>query len=278
MLKQRIITAVCLVVVLLAALFFLPFYFFAGFIALVLLVAAWEWANLSGFEQPVQRIIYTAVFAVIVLVIGIYIGFFSELNIDHIRSILLVAGLWWSVALLWVQGYPASAVLWGSCWLRALMGFFTLVPSGIALVFLHSLPQGYWFILLLVLVVSTADTGAYFSGRAFGRRKLAKHVSPGKSWEGVWGGLIACVLLALGVAMSTDISTLLLVLAVILPTAMVSVLGDLLESMLKRHRGIKDSGYILPGHGGVLDRIDGLTAAAPVFALAIILSGWQLPL
>ena len=280
MLKKRIITAVCLLVIFLTALFLLPIHFFAAFVALALLAGAWEWANLSGFETRSQRVIYSACFAGLMLGVGAYLGFFTDFSfdLDKTRSVFLAAGLWWAVALLWVQGYPASAVLWGNRWIRVLIGFLTLVPSGVALVFLYGLPQGHWLILLLVVVVATADTGAYFSGRAFGRRKLAKNVSPGKSWEGVWGGLVSCALLALVVAAITDFSAWLVLLAITLPTAMVSVLGDLLESMLKRHRGIKDSGRILPGHGGVLDRIDGLTAAAPIFSLAIILSGWQLSL
>jgi phosphatidate cytidylyltransferase len=122
-----------------------------------------------------------------------------------------------------------------------------------------------------VLLVAAADIGAYFAGRRFGRRKLAPTVSPGKSWEGVVGGLAAVSLLAAIFALLRDVS-LVLVLALALPAALASVVGDLLESMLKRFRGIKDSGSILPGHGGVLDRIDGLVAAVPVFTLAIIIA------
>ena len=278
MLKKRIITAVCIFAVFLISLFSLPEVYFDIFIGIVLLVCAWEWANLSGFQPYKQRIIYCVLFGALMLSLVPYLDMFTgeQLDQEKAKSIFLLSGLWWTVALLWVQGYPSSAVLWGNRWLRAAIGMLVLIPSGLSLVFLYQQPQGVWLIILVVAIVATADIGAYFSGRAFGRHKLAKNVSPGKSWEGVWGGLLCCAILALGVAAFTDFSVWLTVLAIVLPTAMVSVLGDLLESMIKRHRGIKDSGRILPGHGGVMDRIDGLTAAAPIFSLAIILSGWQL--
>jgi phosphatidate cytidylyltransferase len=128
-------------------------------------------------------------------------------------------------------------------------------------------------ILLIVAVVASADIGGYFTGRAWGKHKLKPAVSPGKTWEGFAGGVAANILLALVLWQVTG-SNLVILLAIILPTSLVSVLGDLLESMVKRHRGIKDSGALLPGHGGVLDRVDSLTAAAPVFALALLASGW----
>lgn len=279
MLKQRIITAICIFALFLATLLAASPFVFSAFVGLVLLVSAWEWSNLSGFQRYWQRALYMLLFLGLLVSVSFYLGIMSDTAIDQdkARSVFLMSGLWWAIALLWVQGYPSSAVLWGATWVRGLIGLLVLIPAGISLVYLHHQPQGHWLILLVVLVVATADIGAYFSGRAFGRRKLAKNVSPGKSWEGVWGGLVGCVILALVVAAVADWSAWMVLLGIIIPTALVSVLGDLLESMVKRHRGLKDSGYILPGHGGVMDRIDGLTAAAPIFALAIILSGWQLP-
>ena len=145
-----------------------------------------------------------------------------------------------------------------------------------ALLYLHSLVNGNWLILLVVITVATADTGAYFFGKIFGKHPLAATISPGKSWEGFWGGLFACTLLALLVAWVVDFSQWMQLLAIISFVALASVIGDLVESMVKRHRGVKDSGSILPGHGGVLDRIDGLTAAVPVFALAVMSSNWNI--
>lgn len=283
MLKQRILTAICLVVLFLFSLFWLPSLWFSLFAATFLLVATWEWTHLSGVTQVIQKIIYCLIALAIVLGLGVYLDLFSNALPDEtfvtekILPVFVATSTWWAIALLWVQGYPSSAVLWGSRWVRAGMGLFVLVPSALALLFLQKQPHGVWLILMVVGVVATADIGAYFFGRQFGRRKLAKEVSPGKSWEGVLGGLLTCGCLSLGVALVVDVQSWFILLMIVLPTALVSVLGDLLESMVKRHCGVKDSGKILPGHGGVLDRLDGFTAALPIFVLALILSGWQLP-
>jgi phosphatidate cytidylyltransferase len=152
------------------------------------------------------------------------------------------------------------------------MGLAVLLPTAIALVYLRKLDGGEGLILLLILVVATADVGGYFVGRAFGKHKLALAVSPGKTWEGAAGGMVANLALVALLSYCFALDAVLLA-CVIIPTSMVSVLGDLLESMLKRHAGYKDSGRVLPGHGGVLDRVDGITAAAPIFALALLSTG-----
>jgi phosphatidate cytidylyltransferase len=146
-----------------------------------------------------------------------------------------------------------------------------LISSWFALVELKRLDQGGVLILLLLLLVWASDIGAYISGKAWGRNKLAPNVSPGKTREGLWGGLLCCVLVGAVYGLARELPLLQLVYLVVLSlcTGLASVLGDLFESMLKRHQGIKDSGCMLPGHGGVLDRIDSLTAAAPVFVLGI---------
>jgi phosphatidate cytidylyltransferase len=152
-------------------------------------------------------------------------------------------------------------------------GVLALAPCWAALVLLHnSDPSGPGIVLFLLVLVSAADTGAYFAGHRFGRRKLAPNVSPGKTVEGVWGGLGAAALAALLGALVLRIQGLQLLpfLLLCLITVLASVLGDLFESMMKRQHGVKDSGQLLPGHGGLLDRIDSLTAAAPVFGLGMI--------
>jgi len=133
-------------------------------------------------------------------------------------------------------------------------------------------------IFFVVLIVALADIGAYFSGRKFGKHKLASNVSPKKTWEGLFGGVATNILLVvvLGVFLKLDSDQWLILLGLVMITVLASVLGDLLESMIKRHRGIKDSGNILPGHGGILDRLDSLTAALPVFTLVFIYSNFQL--
>lgn len=278
MLKQRVITASLMVALFLCSLFLLSTEGFVVFVSLAVLVSAWEWSNLSSVNNKSLRILYCGITLALMFLLGTYTHVLDSAAINEVsvKNILVITGTWWAVALLWVQGYPTSSVLWGSSWVKAAMGWLVLVPSWLALIYLYQTNQGPWLILLVVSVVIAADTGAYFFGRAFGKRKLAADVSPGKSWEGVIGGVICCLLLSFILALSTDLNDWPTILLIVIPTALVSVLGDLFESMMKRHRGIKDSGTILPGHGGVLDRLDSLTAAAPVFALAIVLTGWSL--
>lgn len=275
MLKQRIITALILAAVFLAALFYLPIALFCVFIALVVLVGAWEWANLAGWSAAWQRFGYVAVIALVMILVAAYLGLWSGNDggdVEAYRSLILLGCGWWALALLLVQGYPSSAILWGTTAVRLLMGVMVLIPTWIALVFVRAQPEGAWLVLLIVAVVACADIGGYFAGRRWGKHKLKPAVSPGKTWEGFIGGVVANLVLALVLWLVTA-NTLVILVALILPTSLFSVLGDLLESMVKRHRGIKDSSALLPGHGGVLDRVDSLTAAAPVFALALMASG-----
>jgi phosphatidate cytidylyltransferase len=275
MLKQRVITALVLTAIFLSALFYLPVQGFALFAAAVVLIGAWEWSNLSGYPRVWQRSLYVVLVGVLLWLCAHWVGVFAQQpETDAYRSLLLIGCGWWAFALLLVQGYPSSAILWGAAPLRALMGLLVLVPTWVAFSFVRSQDNGAWLILLIVAVVAFADIGGYFAGRAFGKHKLKPAVSPGKTWEGFLGGVLANLVLSLVLWLVLG-GNYWGYLAIILPTSLVSVLGDLLESMVKRHRGIKDSGVILPGHGGVLDRVDSLTAAAPAFALALLASGWM---
>ncbi len=275
MLKQRVITALVLAAIFLGALFYFPINGFAFFSALVVLIAAWEWSNLAGYSRVWQRCLYISLNALLMLGCAYLLGLFAQVPaIDSYRYVLLLGCGWWAFALLLVQGYPSSALLWGAPPLRALMGLLVLVPTWVAFTFVRAQDNGAWLLLLIVAVVACADIGGYFAGRRWGKHKLKPAVSPGKTWEGFLGGVAANLLLSLVLWLVIG-GNYLGYLAIILPTSLVSVLGDLFESMVKRHRGIKDSGVILPGHGGVLDRLDSLTAAAPVFALALLASGWM---
>lgn len=275
MLKQRVITALVLAAVFLSVLFYLPVPLFPAFVATIVLISAWEWANLCGFTSRSGRFFYVVLQALVIGGAAYSVGalpFASDgaaRGPIHYRPLFIAACTWWAIALLWVQGYPSSAILWRHPWVRAAMGFFVLVPTWAALSFVRMQEQGAWLVLMIVAVVAAADIGGYFIGRRFGRHKLAPNVSPGKTWEGFLGGVIANIFLALAIWWLTG-HAFLAIAALVLPASLVSVLGDLLESMIKRERGIKDSSALLPGHGGVLDRVDGITAAAPVFALALI--------
>ncbi|MGO1692536.1 MAG: phosphatidate cytidylyltransferase [Marinobacter sp.] len=273
MLKTRIITALILAPIAIGGVFFLPPMGFALFTAAIITLGAWEWANMSGLEQQPGRMGYAALIAVIL---------YGLIDVSAV-AVLWLALLWWVVCFVLVRSYPAGSERWGSVPARALMGVLVLVPAWIGLNHLRT--GGFQFgdtdnnllvILYVFCVVWVADIGAYFAGRAFGKAKLAPRVSPGKSWAGVWGGLAAVGAFALvaSALVSASAAEAALLVAASLVTGLVSVLGDLLESMLKRFRGIKDSSRLLPGHGGIMDRIDSLTAAAPVFALIITQLGW----
>lgn len=279
MLRQRITTGIAIAVVFFVALFLLSPTGFSLAIACLVGYGAWEWSNLSGFSCLLRRLSYVCLVLIVLSLSAFLIDFpaVSALDFNAGQTILAYTVPWWAIALLWVQGYPSSAILWGSRWMRAIMGLLVLVPTWVAAVMLIHLDQGPWLVCLVVVLVATADIGAYFSGRRFGRHSLSPHVSPKKTWEGLFGGVLANVpiVIAIGVGFGLDFGHWLLLGFAVLATVLSSVLGDLLESMVKRHRGIKDSGNILPGHGGLLDRIDSLTAALPVFALISASSnGW----
>jgi len=273
LLRQRVVTAVALAAVFLAALFGLQPQWFALFAGGAILLGFREWAVLSSLSR-IPGLVYMTVAATVMAALFWYLGFaLQQPVLDLLQPTFLVACVWWAVALLWVQGYPSSAVLWGNAAVRMVMGFLVLLPPWLALSWLVTLEGGRWLVVLVILAVACADIGAYFFGRAFGRHKLAPAVSPGKTLEGLAGGLVTVLLVISAViALSPSQRSLWLewVLVIVL-TVLTAVLGDLLESMIKRHRGVKDSGTLLPGHGGLLDRIDSLTAALPVFTLMYIL-------
>nr|WP_284048038.1 phosphatidate cytidylyltransferase [Marinobacter sp. ATCH36] len=278
-LKTRIITALVLAPLAIGGIFFLPPLGFALFTGAIVTIGAWEWANMSGMVAPAARVAYALVVAGVLYGLWVLVG---PLNVPAV-SVLWLAVFWWVLCFLLVRSYPDGSERWGSVPARAIMGLLVLVPAWVGLN--HIRTGGFQFgdsennllvILYVFCVVWVADIGAYFAGRAFGKAKLAPRVSPGKSWAGVWGGLVAVAVFALIIATlasATALQSLLLVIASLV-TGAVSVLGDLLESMLKRFRGIKDSSQLLPGHGGIMDRIDSLTAAIPVFALIITMLGW----
>lgn len=270
-LARRFVAALVLLPVVSMAVTWLPSPCFAAGAAVFLAVACWEWAGLSEWRSPARRATYVALGAVLPLSL---FGLGREYS--PLLALCMVGAAWWVVALRWVlhaqQGRPAAAL--GVPWLHWLCGWLTLVPAWSALVYLHERNgEGRWWVLLLLVLVWSADIGAYFSGRRFGRRRLASRVSPGKSWEGVLGGAAACLLIgiALTLYLGGDFASPWVFPVLCVGVAVLGVLGDLFESLLKRRAGTKDSGTLIPGHGGVLDRIDSLSAAAPCFTLGIVL-------
>lgn len=266
MLKYRILTALILVPLVLAILFFTPPLGFCLALSVLTLGAAWEWSNLMGLQKISHRIFYLAV---------VFVALFNSLYIQTF-IILSTAFVWWLFAAVLVIAYPRYHRAWSQGVLvRGAMGLFVLIPSWAALSYIRSQNEGIYAILFLFFLIWGADTAAYFSGKLFGKTKLAPAVSPGKSREGLYGALIYSVFFTLIILWITQAPTSIWIGGVILAviTVLFSVLGDLFESMLKRQIGIKDSGRLLPGHGGLLDRIDSLTAAAPTFAFGALLLG-----
>jgi phosphatidate cytidylyltransferase len=260
MLRQRIITAGIFGLAITAALLYASPVLAAAALGVLWLAGAWEWGGFAKLGLP-ARLVYTALFAV-ALALG-----WRCLDTGAARIVLVVALSWWAVALALVISYPRQ---FGAAFV-AVAGVVVLWPSYVLLVRLHDL-GGASLAFAVLLIVWAADVGAYVFGRLLGRTKLAPAVSPGKTWEGVTGGLLLAGAAAGAIAAWLGLPTdRLVVLGVV--TALVSVLGDLTQSMFKRNVGLKDSGKLLPGHGGVLDRIDSLTAAVPVFVGGLVALG-----
>ena len=278
MLRQRVITAMIMAALFLAAVTHLDLDWLALLFAVIAAAAAWEWGSLAGLQGPVQRVLYVLVFITVLGVLWIGLDFHQRPDREVFQPWLGVACLFWSVAMLLVESYPGTSWLWRSALARSAMGLLILSATWLSAIFLLTLPSGALLMVLLVLAVAAADIGAYFSGRKWGKHKLAPKVSPGKTWEGLWGGLAGVMLLTVIVVMKLPqhLSHLPVASLMLLGLALAgaSVLGDLTISMVKRTSGVKDSGILLPGHGGLLDRIDSLCAAAPVFALGLILAGY----
>lgn len=263
MLKQRIITALILLPIALCGFFLLEGSAFALFIGLVVTLGGWEWARLAGFNGQSMRVAYAAAVALMLFVMHLLPGLAPW--------ILGASVLWWGIATYLVLTYPRSSDHWASAACKLVIGLLILLPAWQGLVLIKQEPLGNWLIMAVMVLVWGADIGAYFSGRAFGKRKLAPLVSPGKSWEGVYGGLALSLIITVLVGFFRDWTVAELFKGLIGAALIVfiSVVGDLTESMFKRQSGIKDSSNLLPGHGGVLDRIDSLTAAIPVFAVLL---------
>lgn len=263
MLGQRILTAIISLAVLAVVLFVIPVFVARAVIAAMFLAGAWEWGGFLFQDNSARRSIYVAFIAVLIGAL-----FLNMQNPQLVDLVFEVALVWWFGALVWMLFYPtpiSKTVVW-------IAGGFVLVPAwgALDLVFVESRD----LLLFILLIVWVADIGAYFVGKGFGRVKLAPQISPGKSWEGVIGGMTAVTLLAIISSryFAADISVMI---PFCLAVTMISVVGDLTVSMFKRDAGLKDSGTLFPGHGGVLDRIDSVTAGAPLFVLALSWVGFR---
>mgnify|MGYP001818573946 CR=1 FL=1 len=196
MLKQRVITALVMAGIFLAAITLLPLPGLALLFAVLIAMGAWEWSRLAGWNAPVARAMYVLVSGACLLAVYKHCQLDGQPVREQVQPFLGLACLWWSLSLLWIKGYPGSAALWRNRAMRSLMGLLVLVPAWLSAVYLLSFPRGAVLLVVLVLVVAGADIGAYLAGKQFGRHKLAEKVSPAKTWEGFWGGIMLCSLLA----------------------------------------------------------------------------------
>ena len=276
MLKTRLLTAAVLIPAFLAALFLLPELYWSLLMLAGALVGLWEWSGMirprmarentqagnAAAQQemaqalnPVARVLYLLATAVA----GIFLVFsHGPFNYALYWGLLIAAAFWVIIAPLWL-GFRARI---RNVYLMLLAGWIIVLPLWLALVSLRAISP--WVLLAVMLVVWIADSAAYFAGKRFGKRKLAVNISPGKTWEGVAGALMVVGLYGLGLCFAFNLNLILITGFWIL--TIFSVMGDLLESLVKRQGGVKDSGNLLPGHGGILDRVDGLTSSLPLAA------------
>lgn len=274
MLKSRVITAIAMLALLLAALFLLPTIAWSVVVIVVVMQATAEWARLSGLQGRAASLYWGAT---LLLLLGL-LWFDLQLaagavNYFHLAAYLLSAVLWLIVVPAWLM----SGIKVKHKGLMMLVGWLVIVPTGLAMMDLRAWSPSPWMLLFVMGLVWVADIAAYFVGRKYGKTKLAPNISPGKTWEGVAGAIFGVsVYVALVWSFSPEFSRLQVLPALMLTAwwwVVLAVMGDLFESAIKRQAGVKDSGALLPGHGGLLDRIDALTSTLPLAALALSFQG-----
>lgn len=278
MTRTRLIAALIMASVAISAILLLPTEWLMALTAVVFMLGLWEWFDLADIEDTLARAVlllaHLALMVVLVWASRSSRGFSFAL----LELVTLIGVIWWFLALMWLgRRQFASDHATHARVFKLFAGALAIIPAWCALAWIHaSTPNGHFWLLTALMVVWAADSGAYFAGRQFGKHKLAPLISPNKTIEGLVGGLLAGV--TAGVVMSllagATTAQLPLVALVSLVAALFSVVGDLFESLLKRHAGVKDSGNVIPGHGGILDRLDGVLAALPAFALGKAVLGF----
>lgn len=278
MTQTRLLAALIMTPVAIAAILLLPTPWMMALAAVVFLLGLWEWFELAEIEDTLARTVLLV--ANLALMVAIVWASRSAGGYSYVLFQLasVVGVIWWILALAWLGNYPFASnhETWARMFKLA-AGALAVIPAWCALGWIHATePDGHLWLFTALAIVWAADSGAYFAGRQFGARKLAPTISPNKTVEGLIGGITAGVLVGVGGALLAGASgsQLPLVALVALAATAASVVGDLYESLLKRHAGVKDSGHLIPGHGGILDRIDGVLAALPVFALGKAMFGF----
>ncbi len=261
MLMQRVLTAIPLAALIVWIILFQPTRIFDYMITLITFIAGYEWARLSGIQTLLIRYLYAAIIIAVPWLILLELANFAF-------WLVYIAVIWWFSITYYLKQACPKPVLTGVQIEKLFVAIIVIPAAFIAMHLLHAMPEGKWWLMYALALVWVADIGAYFSGKQFGKNKLSPQISPGKTREGLFGGIIATSIYTLVASyffgMNKDQAFLLLLLSIML--TLISVTGDLYISFLKREVGLKDSGHILPGHGGILDRIDSVLAAMPLFA------------
>lgn len=278
MTKTRLLAALIMAPVAIAAILLLSTPWIVALAAVIFLAGLWEWFELAEIEDTLARTVLLV--AHLALMVAIVWASRSASGYSYVLFQLasVIGVVWWALALLWLRSYDFARnhETWAR-FFKLAAGALAVIPAWAALAWIHATePNGHVWLFTALAIVWAADSAAYFAGRHFGKRKLSPRVSPNKTVEGLIGGVLAGVLVGIGGALLAGAagSQLPLVVLVALAAVLASVVGDLYESLLKRHAGVKDSGHLIPGHGGVLDRIDGVLAALPVFALGKAMFGF----
>lgn len=263
MLKHRIITAAILIPLVIWSILYASDQGFTYGLAVILFISAFEWNNFVNYKNKISG----WVFSVVVTFCFLYIEYLADLKL--IQYTIYLSLIWWLISLPLLLTFPfESSHLLQKKPAKIIVGFVMLLSTFLALNLLrNSTGYGSGYVLYILVIIWIADSGAYFAGRKWGKHKLIPNVSPGKSWEGVVGAIVATLIAALIAIDILNINSAqsLMFVFITLVTVVYSIIGDLSESMFKRMANVKDSGHILPGHGGVLDRIDSLTSGLPVF-------------
>jgi phosphatidate cytidylyltransferase len=266
-LKLRIISALILAPLVIWMIFGLDNSGFALAMLLVVLMCAWEWTRFIPVHRVLSRAAYLGSVTLMIAIVWHFAG-----QQYFVNGVLWIALGWWLFALFWISRPALITAGAAASVLKSTAGWLLIASCWLALVVLHGRAEnGSYWVLFVLSLTWVADSGAYFAGRQWGDRKLAPQVSPGKTWAGVYGALAACGLYALlaGWFFNLAAKDLPGFLLVCLITVLFSIAGDLFESLMKRQQGMKDSGHLIPGHGGILDRVDSLLAAAPIFLLGL---------